>query len=203
MLRVLSDAAPLVLGSASPRRLALLRLAQLPCVVHKVQVDEALGPGEEVDPYLERVVSAKMTKVWDTLPPAIGTRAAGVLVADTTVVVDGEVLGKPPDDDSALAMLRRLRGREHEVRTRFALGSCDGSAAVYGETIATRVWFRPIDDVEATDYVARGEGRDKAGAYAIQGHAAKFVSKIDGSYTNVVGLPLAEVCLALRRHGAL
>jgi septum formation protein len=121
----------------------------------------------------------------------------GVLVADTLVLVDGAVVGKPTDDGDARAILRALSGRAHEVWTRFALDR--GEA----ETVRTRVIFRALSDDAIARYVATGEGRDKAGSYAIQGLGAFAVSRIEGSYTNVVGLPACEVIDALLRAGQL
>lgn len=180
---------PLVLASASPRRRALLERVGVPLVVRPVDVDEAVRPGEGAYAYLERVVADKAAAARRAAPGGL------MLVADTSVIVDGEVLGKPGDDDEARAMVGRLQGREHEVATRFALGDA------HAETVRTRVWFRPLADPQIRRYVATGEGRDKAGAYGIQGVGAMLVSRIEGSYTNVVGLPLAEVIVALEGLG--
>jgi septum formation protein len=192
---------PLVLGSASPRRRELIALLDVPVVVRVPTVDESQLPGEPPDAYLERVTLAKLEAI-----RALGGHAAsGVLVADT-IVVDpcGAVLGKPADDDDARAMIVRLAGATHEVCTRFVLGGLEaGSRAEHAQTVATRVTFRPVSHDEVSAYVASGEGRDKAGGYAAQGRAAAFVQRIDGSYTNVVGLPLCEVVVALRGLGWL
>jgi septum formation protein len=125
-----------------------------------------------------------------------------VLAADTIVCVDGSRLGKPLDDDDALRMLRRLVGREHVVRTAIALGR-GGEGALGIRVVETRVRFREASDDELRRYVASGESRDKAGAYGVQGLASGFVTHLEGSYTNVVGLPAAEVVSLLREHGAL
>jgi nucleoside triphosphate pyrophosphatase len=115
---------------------------------------------------------------------------AVILGADTTVVVDGEILGKPTDHGDSTRMLRRLSGREHQVLTGISLRR---GAFELGRVETTRVWFAPLTDDEVAWYVATGEGRDKAGAYAIQGFASRFVPRIEGSYSNVVGLPVACV----------
>jgi septum formation protein len=113
-----------------------------------------------------------------------------ILAADTTVVVDGEILGKPVHDQDACRMLSRLSGRAHEVLTGINLRTgTDERTAVE----STAVWFKPLSDQEIAWYVGSGEGRDKAGAYAIQGLASRFIPRIDGSYSNVVGLPVATV----------
>ena len=122
-----------------------------------------------------------------------------MLCADTSVLLlEGaeRILGKPASDDDARDMLRALSGRPHEVCTAFALGR--GGAALHVERVSTRVWFRALGADEIDFYVASGEGRDKAGAYAVQGLGAMLVARIDGSYTNVVGLPACEVWVALR-----
>jgi septum formation protein len=190
---------PLILGSASPRRREILSSVGVPFVVVRAEADENVRAGEAVAAYLERVVRAKLAAV-----AAAGggdvARAEAVLVADTTVVDGGAMLGKPRDAAEALAMIERLSGKTHEVHTRFLLASGGGSV-LHEETVVTRVTFRPIEAGEARDYAASGEGMDKAGGYAVQGLAAAFVSRIDGSYTNVVGLPACEVVVALRRLG--
>jgi septum formation protein len=129
----------------------------------------------------------------------------GVLVADTVVIApDGSILGKPVDAHDARSMLVRLAGNTHEVRTRFLLGEPDkGGHVSHAETVTTRVTFRAVTHDEAQAYAAMGEGRDKAGGYAVQGRAATFVERIEGSYTNVVGLPLCQVVVAMRVLGWL
>lgn len=183
---------PLLLGSASPRRREILETLGLPLVVRAFEVDETVRAGERADDYLARVVADKLTAA--TRSPL--TRG-GALVADTLVLVDEAIVGKPSDDADARAILRGLSGRAHEVWTRFALDR--GEA----ETVRTRVFFRALSDDAIARYVATGEGRDKAGAYAIQGLGAFLVSRIEGSYTNVVGLPASEVVDAMLRAGLL
>ncbi len=164
-------------------------------MVRTADVDETLRPWEAPSAYLERVTRAKLEAV--RVPPA-----ARILVADTIVVVPGDVvLGKPRDDADAEAMLARLSGRTHEVRTRFVLADPEPSAPAYGETVTTRITFRTLRAAEIAGYVATGEGGDKAGSYAVQGRAAAFVSRIEGSYTAVVGLPLSEVAVAMQALG--
>jgi septum formation protein len=118
-----------------------------------------------------------------------------IMGADTAVVVDGHILGKPRDDEEARAMLRQLSGRAHEVLTGVSVRWTAGEA---GGVETTKVWIRPLTDDELSWYIESGEGRDKAGAYAIQGLASRFIPKIDGSYSNVVGLPVARVAELLR-----
>jgi septum formation protein len=129
----------------------------------------------------------------------VGGAGAVVLAADTVVVIDGAVLGKPADDPEAARMLRQLAGRTHEVLTGVAV-CAKGRTTV--ELARTEVKFLPLSEAEVAWYVASGEPRDKAGAYAIQGLASRFVERIDGSYSNVVGLPIALVYRMLRGVGA-
>jgi septum formation protein len=191
----------LVLGSASPRRRDMFASLGVPFVVRAPQVDESRAPGEEAAVYIERIVDAKLANVRATAM----RDADAILVADTVVVAPGgEVLGKPRDEDEARSMLSRLAGAAHHVSTRFVLAPAQaGTPPLHAETVTTRVVFRPLGADEIEAYVATGEGRDKAGAYAIQGAAAGFVARIEGSYTAVVGLPLAEVVGALRAAGWL
>jgi septum formation protein len=192
---------PLVLGSASPRRRELLALLQVPVVVRVASVDESPRPAESPATYLERVVLAKLEAIRAAgLPPA-----AGILVADTIVVApNGAILGKPADVDDARAMIEALSGAAHEVSTRFLLaGPVPERSPDHAQTVTTRVTFRAVSPDEMSAYAASGEGSDKAGAYAVQGGAAAFVERIEGSYTNVVGLPLSEVVVALRGLGWL
>lgn len=179
-----------------------MALLDLPLVVRAAAADESQRRLEPPDAYLERVTAAKLEAVRASGPPAA---TAGILVADTIVVApDGAVLGKPADDDEARLMIVRLSGETHEVRTRFLLGSLQaGCPCNHAQTVTTHVTLRAVASEEVGAYVASGEGRDKAGAYAVQGKAGAFVQRIDGSYTNVVGLPLCEVVVALRGLGWL
>lgn len=198
---------PLLLGSGSPRRRDLLTALGLPLRVAAVNIDEAGRDGEGAADYLTRIAAEKLEAA-KRLPGA--AEAGAVLVADTAVILDGAVLGKPRDEAEARSMIRSLSGREHEVWTRFAIaGPADPESsgraprAEHTETVSTRVRFRSLDDDEIAAYAATGEGLDKAGAYAIQGIGAFAVARIDGSWSNVVGLPVCEVIAALRRTGLL
>jgi septum formation protein len=196
---VITAAAPLVLGSASPRRREMVETIGVPFVVRPADIDESTKPGELPGAYLERVVGAKLAAVCAC---DLGPSTA-VLVADTIVVDQGgQMLGKPEDERDALAMIERLAGGAHEVSTRFSLAA-RGARRMHSQTVTTRVTFRSIARDAALTYAASGEGRDKAGGYAVQGRAAAFVERIDGSYTNVVGLPLCEVVVAMRALGWL
>lgn len=184
---------PLVLGSGSPRRRELLQTLGLNFEVLVADADETPNPGEPADALVARLARMKLDAV-------MAKTGAFVLAADTIVVVDDDVLGKPRNDEDAHAMLRRLSGRAHAVVTAIALGR-DGTCL--GETaVCTQVVFGAIEaDIER--YVATGEGRDKAGSYAIQGFGGAFVSRIEGSYSNVVGLPVRETIALLREHGVV
>jgi len=193
-------ASPLILASASPRRAELLSAAGIPFEVRPAHIDEALRAGEDARTYASRVAVDKAR--------AIAGQANGrsVLAADTVVVIDGLVLGKPVDSDDAKRMLRLLSGRSHEVVTAVALMSTrrGQSDAVTDASIeSTVVEFTALDTAEIDWYVATGEPSDKAGAYAIQGLASRFVTRIEGSYSNVVGLPMALVYVMCTRAGIL
>lgn len=178
----------IILASQSPRRAELLRAAGIDFEVRAADVDEALRDGESPHDYVRRLAIEKARAV-----TAADTEV--VLAADTTVVVDEHILAKPADRGDAARMLRLLAGREHEVLT----GVCvRRGGQVDARIAATRVEFLPMTDEEIAWYVASGEPTDKAGAYAIQGLASRFISGIDGSYSNVVGLPVALVYEMLR-----
>ena len=177
--------ARILLASASPRRLDLLRALGLDPEVRPADVDETLLPGEDPHEAAERLARAKAAKVAADAPAG-----AVVLAADTIVVLDGEALGKPLDPDDARRMLRALRGRSHDVVTGVALAR-DGRLVSGRET--TAVVFAPMTDEEVEAYVASGEPADKAGAYALQGLGGLFVERIDGTPSNVIGLPLRLV----------
>lgn len=187
----------LVLASGSPRRRELLEALGFELVVRPVEIDESVVGDETPSDYVRRLARTKAAA-------AAGLDGAQpgelVLGADTIVVSDGEMLGKPTDPDDARRMLRRLAGREHEVRTGVALRGLDrGFEEVAEET--TRVCFAPLTEEEIDWYVETGEPLDKAGAYAVQGLAARFVRRINGSYSNVVGLPLFETVSLLKGLG--
>ena len=173
-----------MLASASPRRAELLRAAGFSFDVIVADVDEQVRDDESPAAYVRRLAAGKSAAI-----PEVGADTV-ILGADTAVIVDGDILGKPRDDEEAAAMLRRLSGRTHEVLTGVSLRR---GAFELGRVETTVVHVTPLSHAELAWYVASGEGRDKAGAYAIQGLASRFVSRIEGSYTNVVGLPIACV----------
>jgi len=173
----------LVLASQSPRRSEILRQAGIPFTVRVAAVDETPLAGEKPEDYVVRLAELKALAV-----PAGPDET--VLGADTTVVIDGEMLGKPADAADARRMLARLSGRQHEVITGICLKR---GMDVVRDCAVTKVWFAPMSAREIEEYVASGEPMDKAGAYAIQGLASKFIERIDGCYFNVVGLPVALV----------
>ena len=197
---LVSPAHPVVLGSGSPRRREILDQLGIPFVVHKAEANEDVRAGEAPSVYLERVVLAKLSEVARTVPADVAARAAAVLVADTSVIVDDSILGKPESPAHAASMLGTLAGRVHEVRTRFALARPTGEL-LFADTVVTAVHVRALSASEIAAYVATGEGVDKAGGYAVQGRGAAIVSRIEGSYTNVVGLPACELVVALARLG--
>lgn len=181
------------LASKSPRRQELLRLIQVPFEVltplsHQAEVDETPGPGEDPAAYALRVTLDKNRqgqawRVERNLPPY------PVLSADTTVSVDGEILGKPQDQKEAREFLKKLAGRCHQVIT--ALAVSQGETLHHRVAVST-VWFRALTEADIERYLATGEYQDKAGGYAIQGYASRFISRLEGSYSAVMGLPLYE-----------
>ena len=175
---------PLVLASASPRRRELLDAAGIRFDVDPADVAEHPAAGEAPDVYIERVTRAKAAVVARRHPGAV------VLAADTEVVVDGVVLGKPRDASDAAAMLARLSGRSHEVWTGVAVSRDEQTTYALERTT---VWFRPLTAADIRWYVESGEPMGKAGAYAIQGLGSRFIPRIEGSWSNVVGLPVATV----------
>jgi septum formation protein len=192
--------APLVLASASPRRREILTTLGLVFEVVPSTVVEVREVGETPEGYARRLSRDKATEVAERL----STRdpRPWVIAADTIVVDRGLVLEKPADDADARAMIARLSAREHEVVTAVALARAGEGPR---ETIAvtTEVRFRALSDAEIARYVATGEGRDKAGGYAVQGIGAGLVVGVFGSYFNVVGLPAADTIALLERNGAL
>jgi septum formation protein len=176
----------LYLASGSPRRRELLSQIGVPFSTLVVPVDENLLPEEPPRAYVERLARAKAQA---GLVALADPGDAVVLGADTAVVLDGRILGKPQDRDQAVATLSALSGREHQVLTAIALASTHKVAA---RVVSSRVRFRRLTPAEIEAYWATGEPRDKAGSYGIQGLAAVFVSQLQGSYSAVVGLPLCE-----------
>ncbi|HVN19501.1 MAG TPA: Maf family protein [Dongiaceae bacterium] len=202
----------LVLASASPRRLELLRSAGISFVVQPADVDETTLPGEGARECAERLAREKALKTWRSRPQDT------VLGADTVVVVDGTMLAKPADAADAARMLRMLAGRTHQVITGVCLVKArpslshipsragtthkrenKDSTEVQTASETTLVTMTDISDQEIADYVASGEPMDKAGAYAIQGTASRWIPRIEGDYSNVVGLPVALVYRMLRK----
>jgi|SRR6185503_10496568 len=183
------------LASASPRRSDLLRQIGVRFEVRPAAIAEEPRAGEAPDHYVLRLAKAKAAAV----AAALGAHEqAPVLAADTAVVLDGELLGKPADTAEAAAMLARLSGRTHRVLTAVALLS---GAAVESRLSVSEVRFRATTAEERLAYCATGEPFDKAGGYGIQGHAAVFVEELKGSYSGVVGLPLLETAALLARGG--
>lgn len=184
--------AQLVLGSTSPRRASLLAAAGFHFRLDDPVVDETPLPSEEPEPYVIRLASEKARAVARRNPGNL------VLAADTTVVIDGRILGKPADGAEAAEMLQLLSGRAHRVLTGVAVISEGQEMA---ELASTEVRFLPLSPSEIAWYVRTGEPFGKAGGYAIQGLGSRFIERIDGSYTNVVGLPVSLVCGMLKRLG--
>jgi septum formation protein len=180
------------LASGSPRRRELLQQIGVAFRVIEAAVDETAFKDEAPSDYVSRLAAAKANSGWQRSRASAG---APVLAADTAVVLDGSILGKPRDRDDALSMLQRLSGRSHEVFTAVALRVDTGLNTMVSRSVVT---FRPIDAAEARAYWESGEPQDKAGAYAIQGRAAIFISELRGSYSGVMGLPLFETAELLR-----
>jgi septum formation protein len=190
----------LVLASASPRRREILGQLGVAFRVIPSGIDERLLDGESPEAHVQRLAREKAAEVRQRLE-AEATQPV-VLAADTIVLIDTLVLGKPQDDADGLRMLQLLSGRTHRVLTALAL--CEvGGAFRHAALFATDVTFRALDEQSAAAYVASGEGRDKAGSYAIQGLGAGLVLRIAGSYTNVVGMPAAETIDLLKLAGVL
>ena len=178
----------LVLASASPRRADLLRAAGFDFDTVVVELDESVRRGEAASEYVRRLAMEKSALAMERLGPA--ARGSVVLGADTSVVIDGRILGKPRSGEEAAEMLRQLSGRWHEVMTGISLRH---DAVEAGRVVATAVEFSPLAEGDIEWYLRSGEGMDKAGAYAVQGLASRFIPRIHGSYANVVGLPVAAV----------
>ena len=190
----------LILASSSPRRRQLLEQAGLDFTVESADIDERLQSEETPAKYVQRLAVEKAHAVWerhrdrdDTDDPIV------VLGADTAVVCDGQVLGKPADQSDARRMLETLAGRTHQVLTGIAAVSRNGTVS---EVEITQVFFDLIDDKELVHYLMSGEPMDKAGAYGIQGYAARWIPRIEGCYFNVMGLPLSRTMALLARAQA-
>lgn len=189
----------LVLASSSPRRRELLAGLGLEFAMRSVEIDESPQPGEAPDDYVIRLAREKAAAAAQNATPG-----ELVLAADTIVALGGELLGKPVDDADARRMLHILAGRSHQVLTGVALDTSEGPTRVAvrsTDLCRTRVTFAPLSNEEIDWYVATGEPRDKAGAYAVQGLGGLFVERLDGNYSNVVGLPLPTTYRLLRRVG--
>jgi septum formation protein len=181
---------PIVLASASPRRQDLLRSAGIEFVLRPAGIPEVPFAGEPPHKFAERISREKARATWSP--------AEVILAADTVVAVEGRILGKPQSGEDAARMLALLSGRTHEVITAVCLLG-EGFEDVRSET--TRVHFQPMSESEIQAYIASGEPMDKAGAYAIQGSASRWISKVEGDYYNVVGLPVDLVRRMLEEHG--
>lgn len=186
--------ANLILASASPRRRELLSNIGLEFTVVPAVGDEIVLSGELPEPAAKRLAVQKALNISTKWPDHY------VLAADTIVAVDGEILGKPSSNEHAKQMLSLLSGREHIVITGFAI-FCESTGLKIIDAVSSHVTFRHMSDDEINAYVQTGEVLDKAGAYAVQGIGACFVSSIVGSFSNVIGLPMAEVTVALRECG--
>jgi septum formation protein len=181
-----------VLASSSPRRRELLTLIGIGHTVSPADIDETPFAGEEPRPHAERLARRKASVVAEREPNAV------IIAADTIVVVDGDILGKPRDEAEAAAMLHRLSAREHLVLTAVAVAR-DG--VVVSDVEAVDVTFRPLSEADITRYIATGEPMDKAGAYGIQGYGATIVTRIDGDYFAVMGLALGLTVRLMARVG--
>jgi septum formation protein len=186
----------LVLASSSPRRRELLTQAGFQFQVQSQSISEDVLPNEDPLAYTTRLAREKAQAVFETRATEPGLIVLG---ADTTVVVEGEILGKPTDAADAARMLRLLSGRTHQVITGVALVSRSG---VTSAVETTEVTMLPISEEEIATYIATGEPMDKAGAYGIQGYAARWIPRISGCYFNVVGLPIALVSTLLAKSKA-
>lgn len=182
----------IILASKSPRRQELFRLLGLDYTVQTADIDERMDPSLPPEQEVARVGAKKAAAIAETNPEAV------IVSADTIVVIDGSVLGKPKDEADAARMLHLLSGRTHEVLT----GLCVRQGARIEQTVSrTLVTFRPLTDAEIAAYIRTGEPMDKAGAYGAQGFGSLFVSHIDGDFFTVMGLPVCELCRLLRKLG--
>jgi nucleoside triphosphate pyrophosphatase len=189
------DTGFIYLASASPRRRELLKQIGIEFVVRPAEIPEAPLAGETAAAYVERIARAKVGAVWSSIA---ADTPRPVLAADTAVVVDAEILGKPHDRTAALAMLERLSGRTHEVLSAVAVRFEDRTET---SVCASKVRFRATTAAERAAYCATNEPLDKAGAYGIQGCGAVFIADLEGSYSGVMGLPVFETAALLGRFG--
>jgi len=188
----------LILASASPRRAEILRNAGFEFTVMPADADESQLPGEAPDAYVRRLAETKARAIREAVA---GSAASGFVIgADTAVVIGDELLAKPLDAVDARRMLKLLSGRTHEVLTGIAVAPL-GGGAIMTHVETTQVTFLPLSDSEVERYITTGEPFDKAGGYGIQGLAGKFISRIDGCYFNVMGLPVSRLWQMLRDVG--
>jgi len=190
---------PIILASSSPRRKELLEQIKVSFEVLPIDIDESVLAGEDAESYVLRMARSKAEHAWTG--PAVSqlkdTQRRALMSADTCVVLDGQILGKPIDQEDAVAMLSKLSGNHHQVITAVALHNAKGLQVIRS---ISEVTFARLSMREISDYCRSGEGMDKAGGYAIQGVAAQFVTAINGSYSGVVGLPLYETSQLLKAH---
>ena len=201
--RMISASRPLLLGSQSPRRKDILESLRLPFTVLPADVPEHVRAGEAPGAYVERIVATKLAAVAERLETAPRALSA-VLVADTVVVLGSAILGKPADLADAERLLTDLCGRTHRVITRYAISDRPPyDTATIARSVMTEVTLRSASAEQIRRYAASGEGLDKAGAYAAQGLGSFLVERVQGSYTNVVGLPASELIVDLTELGLL
>jgi septum formation protein len=184
------------LASRSPRRVELLRQIGVNCEILPADIDESQLENEAPEAYVKRLAQQKAEACMQRLTAEQKDNI--ILAADTTVVLDGAVLGKPLDDADARQILRALSGSWHHVHTAVALASAGRMEVVLS---TTAVEMMVLSDAQIENYIASGEHRDKAGSYGIQGHAGAWIKRIEGSYTGVMGLPIYETAALLRKHG--
>jgi septum formation protein len=187
---------PLILASGSPRRQQYFRDLGLVFKVRNADIDEVFLPDEEPEGFVLRMAHQKAIEVMNVYPKS------WVVAADTVVTIDDLILGKPRDQEDAVAMLMRLSGRDHYVRTGFCIGCLEENVRTI-ESVVTKVTFAHFSEDIARAYAATGEPLDKAGAYGIQGRGAFLVATLSGSYSNVVGLPLHQVVTCLYSYGVI
>ncbi len=196
----MTDVSPIVLASASPRRRRMFEDIGIRFEVRPSGIDEVVLPGEQPAVFARRAAAEKAADVAGKIKRE-EARSPWIVGADTVVVLDGEILFKPRDEDDSARMLGLLSGRTHTVITGWAVGTHEGPWRV--QHAETAVTFHALTEEEIEGYARTGEGRDKAGAYAIQGLGTYLVDRIEGNYFNVVGLPVSHVVRALIELGAL
>jgi septum formation protein len=188
----------LILGSSSPRRRELLSMFGIPFTILRPDIDETPRPGENAIDYVARLSREKSLAVPDAVPG--DAQPALILTADSTVVLDGQIIGKPEDEAEAVVILRALRGRAHQVHTSVSLRDAR-TGEITTQVITTDVHMRPYTDLEIENSIASGVPFDKAGAYAVQDAVFRPVARFEGCLTNIIGLPVCAVCALLREKG--